>query len=129
MTRILITAGAILIALHGLIHLMGAVAYLRLADLEGLPYKTTLLGGNVKLGTAGMAVFGALWLLPMGGFVAAAIGLLAGSDWWRPLLIAAAVFSLALTSLDWSVAFRGGLIDAAILAALAVGPRIVAVLR
>ena len=36
---------AIMIALHGLVHLMGTFAYLKLAEVQGLPYKTTMLVG------------------------------------------------------------------------------------
>lgn len=126
-TIIVITAAAL--AVHGLVHLMGMVAYLRLAEIDGLPYKTTLLGGRVELGPLAMSAFGALWVLPVVGFLAAAFGMVWGYDWWRPMLIAAALLSLSLTALDWKVAFRGGLIDIAILAALAVGPRVSQILR
>jgi hypothetical protein len=37
---------AIVIALHGLVHLMGTFAYLKLAEVQGLPYKTTMFGGQ-----------------------------------------------------------------------------------
>jgi len=57
------------------------------------------------------------------GFVAAAGALSSGAASWRVLLVAA-VFSLALTVLDWTVAYAGAIIDAGILAALFVLPRV-----
>jgi hypothetical protein len=33
------------LVLHGLIHLMGFAVYLQLAEIEGLPYKTSVLNG------------------------------------------------------------------------------------
>ena len=117
MYRAIIAIAAILIALHGLIHLMGTAAYLRLADIEGLPYKTTVLGGRLDLGPVGIRVFALLWIVPAAGFVAAAIGLLQGWTWWDAMLIAASLASVVLTVMDWNVAYRGAVIDLAILTA------------
>ena len=39
-----------LVLVHGLIHLMGTALYLRLTELSGLSYKTSLLGGRLDLG-------------------------------------------------------------------------------
>jgi hypothetical protein len=103
---------------HGLIHLMGVTAYMRFAELSELPYKTTLLEGRWDLGDGGMRVFGALWLPPAIGFVAAAIALLSGWSWWPPVLLAATVLSLALTVLDWQYAYMGVVVNVAILVVL-----------
>jgi hypothetical protein len=115
---------SIILALHGLIHLLGAASYMKLTEIHGLPYKTTLFGGRWDLGDSGMRVFGALWIVPALGFVIAAIALLAGWDWARALLIGVALFSLALTVADWNVAFMGAIANAAILALLWLGPRL-----
>ncbi len=45
MKTLSVTAAVILI-LHGLIHLMGTVTYMKLGTVQGLTYKTTLLGGR-----------------------------------------------------------------------------------
>jgi hypothetical protein len=37
---------AVVLAAHGLLHLIGTAAYLKLADVQGFPYKTTVLGGR-----------------------------------------------------------------------------------
>jgi len=39
----------------GLVHLLGTVAYLRIAEIPELPYKTTLLGGQLEVGVVGVA--------------------------------------------------------------------------
>ena len=94
-----------------------------MADIKGLSYKTTLLSGRWDLGVGGIHIFGALWVLSAVGFIAAAVGLLAGWDWWRFVLLWVILLSLVLTGLDWSNAFMGTIIDIAILALLWLGPR------
>jgi hypothetical protein len=113
------------LVLHGLIHLIGAVVYLKLGDIQGFTYKTTLIGGRLDLGEGGIRIFGALWILPALGFVVAAVALAAGWEWWWPVLLTTTLLSLALTSLDWSVAFAGAIVNVAILALLWLAPRMV----
>lgn len=120
--KILSIVIALVLTLHGLVHLMGTVTYMKLGTVQGLAYKTTLLDGRWDLGANGMALYGALWALAAMGFVVAAAALLAGWSWYRPLLLGAALFSLALTALDWQAAAAGAIIDAAILAWLWLGP-------
>jgi hypothetical protein len=115
-----------ILVVHGLIHLIGTAVYMKLGRIEGLPYKTTLLGGRWDLGEDGMRAFGALWLLPAVGFVLAAIALWAGLPAWRALLVGAAAISLVLTLLDWASAFAGAIVNVAILGAVLWGPRILA---
>jgi hypothetical protein len=43
---------------HGLIHVMGLVAYTGFGSVPDLPYKTTVLGGWIDLGSFGTALFG-----------------------------------------------------------------------
>ena len=118
MPRALIAIVALVLGIHGLIHLMGAAVYLKLGDVQGLAYKTTVLSGRVDLGAGGIRVFGALWILPALGFVAAALGLLEGWSWWGVALLAATVVSTLLTVLDWNVAFMGAIVDFAIVCAV-----------
>jgi hypothetical protein len=54
-------AAALFVAAHGLIHVLGFAAYTGIALVPGLPYKTTLFGGAIDVGTNGIAVFGLLW--------------------------------------------------------------------
>lgn len=124
MAKIALILVVFVLVIHGLIHLMGTAVYMRLADISGLSYKTTLLDGHWDLGARGILVFGALWILPAVGFVAAAVALLAGWEWWRPLLEGVALLSLALAGLDWSNALGGAIVDMAILSFLWVGPHL-----
>ena len=120
--RIITVIASVILFLHGLIHLMGAAAYLKLTEIEQLPYKTTVLGGRWDLGSSGTAIFGILWAVAAIGFVLTAIALFGNWDWWRAILIGVTLFSLVLTSLDWGVAFAGVVVNIAILLILFLGP-------
>ena len=124
MPGILTIIAAVVLIVHGLIHLIGTAVYVTHAEIKGLSYKTTLLGGRWDLGDAGIRVFGLLWILPAVGFVAVALALFAGWMWWKPVLAGVALVSLALTTLDWSSAFMGAIVDIVILALALLGPRI-----
>jgi hypothetical protein len=118
MHRVLIFIAALVLGLHGLIHLMGTAAYLKLANVVGLPYKTTLLNGRIDVDDTAVKVFGVLWAVTAVGFVVSAIGVLARWTWWRSVLLPVTTLSLVLPALDWSVAIAGVIVDAAILAVL-----------
>jgi hypothetical protein len=120
--RIALALVVFVLVVHGLIHLMGTAVYMRLAEVKGLTYKTTLLSGHWELGEGGIRVFGALWVLPTMGFVAAAFALATGGAWWQPVLLWTTLLSLALTGLDWSNAFMGAIMDTAILVLLWLRP-------
>lgn len=107
-----------IVTIHGLIHLMGFVAYWPLADIAELPYKTTLLGERLQVGATGMRLFSVLWLAAALGLVIAAVGAVTGQSWWFPLMWASVLLSLLVCVLDWSNAFRGALVDLVILVPL-----------
>lgn len=102
---------------------------MQLTTIEGMAYKTTLLGGRWDLGEAGIRVFGALWVVAAIGFAVAAVALLAGWGWWQPVLVGVTLFSLVLTALDWSNAFASVIINIVILAVVLLGSRIAGLLR
>jgi hypothetical protein len=112
---------AVVLALHGLIHLIGTAAYLKLADVQGFPYKTTVLSGRWDLGQVGMNFFGVLWAVAAIGFVVAAIAFLINLTWWQPALLWVTLLSLMLTVLDSSNAYAGIFINSVILAVLWLG--------
>jgi hypothetical protein len=105
---------------HGLIHLLGVTAYLKIAELTDLPYKTTLLAGRLDIGDGGARVFGMLWILPAVGFMAAAAGLVMATSWWLPLLVTTTLTSAALSALDTPKALVGLVVNLTILAVLGV---------
>jgi hypothetical protein len=114
---------AIVLVLHGLVHIMGLVSYLKLGEVQGIPYKTTVLDGRLNLGHTGTGIYGVLWAVAALGFVLAATGLLLNSSWWLPLLTASAVFSLVITTLDLNVALAGVVVNAAILVMVWITPQ------
>ena len=118
MMRILFYVAVVMVILHGLIHLLGFVAYWPLGVIAELPYKTTLLDGRFNLSQSGMRLYSVLWLLAAVALVGSAVSLLAGRTWWLPVMFAAVVVSLVVTTLDWSNAFRGVLISLALLVPL-----------
>lgn len=110
-----------LLVLHGLVHLMGFAAYWPLAEVQGLPYKTTLLGGLLQLNPGAMRAFGALWLVSAVGYLLTVALAVLRRRAWRTVLLATTLFSLVLTVLDYSAAFMGVLLNLVILAALGTG--------
>jgi hypothetical protein len=111
--------GALVLAVHGIVHFLGTAVYLGLVEVAEFPYKTTLLGGAVDIGDAGMRVFGILWAVAAVGFIVSAGALV--TDWgqWRLSVVAVAIFSLILTGLDYTVAYAGVVVNLGVLAAVA----------
>jgi hypothetical protein len=122
-TRALRIGAALLLALHGLIHLLGAFTYLGVAEFEGLPYRTALLDGRLDSGEAGARLFGVGWLVAAVAFGAVGLGLLLRRAWWRRLVLLVAPFSLALCLLAWPDAAAGAVLDAAIILAVLLPPQ------
>jgi hypothetical protein len=111
-------AAAIVLVAHGFVHLLGTVAYLELAAIEELPYKTTLFGGHVDVGDTGIRIFGLLWGLASIVFVTSAVALVFDRGRWRSLLLVVTLFSLLITVVDWTVAYAGIVVNLAILGGL-----------
>jgi len=124
MNKFLSIAFSFVLVLHGIVHLMGTVTYLQLGTVEGLAYKTTLLNTGWDVGQGGMAIFGALWAVAGVSFMVAALSFLARWPWARPLLLATGGLSLALTVLDWDVAYAGIVLNVIILALIGLGPKV-----
>lgn len=118
MLRLAFFVAIAIVVIHGLIHLLGFVAYWPLGEIAELPYKTTLLGGRFNVGQTGMRLFSVLWLLAVVALVGSAISLVTGHSWWLPLMFLATVISLVITVLDWSNAFRGALLSLVMLVPL-----------
>ena len=51
---------ALVLCVHGFAHLVFVVPW-RLAKLEQMPYKTTVLGGSLNIGDVGIRVVGILY--------------------------------------------------------------------
>jgi hypothetical protein len=120
MVKVLSILVALVAILHGLIHLMGWVAYWPLREVSELPYKTNLLGGRWEVGAQGMRLYSILWLLAALCFVLAGALLLLNKPAWAPVMLAATLLSLLLCILDWGAAFRGAIINLVLLVVLGV---------
>lgn len=83
---------------HGAGHTLGWMPALGVARFEGVSSQSWLLTGILGDAPTRMAA-GALFLVPMVGFVVAAAGFFLGEPWWRPLAVASAAISLAGTAL------------------------------
>jgi hypothetical protein len=111
------TLVAAIVALHGLIHLIGFVVPWRIATVEGFAYRTTVLDGAVSLGDAGVHVLGVIWLAAAAAFVIAGIGIWRRAAWAAPLAAITALASLGLCILGLPETIAGIAVNVAILAA------------
>jgi predicted cation transporter len=115
MTRML-AAG--LLAVHGLIHLIGFVVPWGIAQVEGFPYRTSALAGAVALGEPGARLVGVAWLVLAVGFVVAGVATWRREAWAAPLTAALAVASIVICTLGLPESVAGIVVNVAILAAL-----------
>lgn len=118
MLRILL---ALVLAMHGVAHLVGFSSAWRLSAPASRQYRTTLLAGHVDVGEAGMRLLGFVWLATAILFWAAAIGALSATGWWVPLTLGAAFVSMVLSATEWPEAGLGILVNLAIVALIGFG--------
>jgi hypothetical protein len=106
---------SVVLALHGLVHLIGFVVPWRLATIEGFPYHSSVLNGSWEIGDFGVRAIGIVWLVLAVGFVVAAFGVWRGES-WAPLLTAVlAIVSLAVSVVGLPEASAGIAINVLIL--------------
>jgi hypothetical protein len=96
---------AVLMILHGLIHLMGFVKAFNLAELKEITQDIS-------------RPMGMLWLATMLVFSAAGTALLLGQTWWWPITIASIVLSQIVIALHFKEAKWGTIANVLILAGL-----------
>ena len=114
--RLTVIAAAVVIAVHGLIHLMGVELLCKLGQPGGLRYADAV----PTPGSAAGYEVGGLWLLAAVLFVAAAVLLVAGRAAWRMTALAGVVVSVPVIGLMPGQAVRGPVIDGLVLAVVAV---------
>jgi hypothetical protein len=124
MTSFIKIIAALGLITHGFIHFIGTIVYMKLGEIQGFNYKTTLLGGRWDIGVNGMRSFGALWIFPAVGFIIIGIALLMNLSWWQSMLVPVTLFSMVLTDMDWNVAYGGLIVNTAILGLVWWSPRI-----
>ena len=106
---------AALMILHGVAHLVGFASSWHLGEL---PYKTTVLGGRVDLGDAGIRATGVLWLAAAAAFVIVGGGTALNYSWWAKATLFVTLASLALTIIEFPEAKLGFALNVAILMGL-----------
>ena len=116
---------AVLMLVHGGAHLPGFLSEWRLAKLEGIPYRTTILAGRVDLGDSGIRVVGALWLAAAIAFWVAGVAAFGNWPGWIPAAIGITLGSLLLSLVELPEARIGVAVNLAILAGLLVANRLV----
>lgn len=109
---------AVVMALHGIAHMVGFAGAWQLAASTEIPYKTTVLGGHVDLGDAGIRAVGVLWAIAALAFVTVAGGAALEKEWWPNAAIFVAAGSLALTLLELPQAKIGLVLNAVLIAVL-----------
>jgi hypothetical protein len=61
---------------HGVADLVGFITYWKIASIEDMPYKTTLLSGLLDVGEVGIRIVGILWLLAGLAFAMVGVGII-----------------------------------------------------
>jgi len=115
---------AVALGIHGLIHIIGFLAYFKLVDMKDNPYKTTLLAGRWDIGDRGIRIFGVVWLVVMIGYIVGVIGLVLDQNWWHVLTVAVTSASLAICILDVPGTKFGLAINVVLLILLSIGPNV-----
>jgi hypothetical protein len=112
--RLAVVAAAVVIAAHGLIHLMGVALLWKMGEPGGLRYADAVPAS----GSAAGYVVGGLWLLAAVLFVAAAVLLVTGRA-WRLTALAGVVVSAPVIGLMPAQAVAGLVVDGLVLAVVA----------
>ena len=115
---------AVLMTLHGIAHLVGFAGAWQLSAAANVPYRTTVLGGHVDLGAAGIRAIGLLWVMAALAFVTVSAGAVLHTEWWLGAAVLVALGSLALTILELPEARIGAMVNVVLLAILLVALRL-----
>ena len=115
--RAAVTAAAVVIAAHGLVHLMGVALLWKLGEPGQLRYADAVPAPG---STAGYLV-GGLWLVAAAAFVVAAVLLAARRASWRVVALAAVAVSAPVIGLAPGQAIAGLVVDGVVLIGVAAG--------
>ena len=95
-----IVTAAVLLA-HGIGHVMAPQA--AFLPPGAFPRTATAAVGGMTITSGAGRLLAVVWIVPLLGFLAGTYGLWTGADWWRPVLAAAAVVSIAVVLPWWNV--------------------------
>ena len=98
--------------------MVGFAGSWQLASMNEIPYKTTVLGGNVDLGDAGIRVVGVLWAVAAVAFVTVSGATAFDKPWWPTAAVIVALSSMALTLLELPQAKIGLVVNLALITTL-----------
>jgi hypothetical protein len=114
---------AIIVGVHGLIHLIGFAVPWRLMTSAEIADPGTALWGRVALSEPMPQVIGLVWLIVAVVLTVAAVGLWTGRGWARSVLAAGAISSVPIAVLGLPSTVMGLAVDVALLALVAAWPR------
>jgi len=95
-----IVTAAVLLA-HGIGHAMAPQA--AFLPPGAFPRTAAAAVGGMTITSGVGRLMAVIWIVPLLGFLAGTYGLWTGADWWRPVLAAAAIVSIAVVLPWWSV--------------------------
>ena len=104
---------AIILFGHGIGHVVGFLgSWTKLRLFSEFPFNESpwVFSENIFIQSAVGKVFGIFWLISMGAFSAAAIGLVTNQSWWNTIAIIASVLSL-LAVIPWWNTFTPGIMS------------------
>ncbi|MGY1837637.1 hypothetical protein ACI79P_21380 [Blastococcus sp. SYSU DS0510] len=104
-----------MLAVHGLVHLLGAALLWRWGQPGELRYDDV----SPAAGSPPGMIVGGVWLAATLLFLLTAVLLLRGRSAWRPIGLLAALISVAVLLPSASIALAGLLVDAAVLIGVA----------
>jgi hypothetical protein len=93
---------AIIIAAHGIGHIMGVMTIpMGMFGESGFKQGSWLLTDRLGLNTSTVRALGTLWLIATIAFMAAAYGYFYDLAWWRTVIKASVILSVALFVVWW----------------------------
>lgn len=98
MTKLIV---AVVLIAHGIGHVMAPQA--AFVPPGAFPRTAHMVATGMTITSDGGRLLSLLWILPFVGFLAGTYGLWAGTEWWRPVLVASAAFSIVAVLPWWGV--------------------------
>jgi ABC-type microcin C transport system permease subunit YejB len=105
---------------HGVAHVVGFAVPWKLVTSSQVPYRTTVAGGLVDIGPAGVRLVGLLWLFVAVALVSIAAGVLQHTTWWYREALVILMVSSVLCLLGWPDS-RPGLVANFLILAVLIG--------
>ena len=86
---------AVFLVLHGIAHIVGFVVPWRIAKMDDMPYKTTIINGKIDVGDVGIRILGIIWLLIALAYFYSGWITYQQFDFWLTYTLVVSVISLA----------------------------------